>query len=543
MRQGLLDWMLIIPLGMLWIFAFTPDPQVLAAVPGLLGVLAGIERCRSTKQIFVLAVVFGGITIGYGYHWLAQTVQDFGDVPVVPSWLLTSLFGVVGTVHLVLFAVILRAFRNRARRPHPMFVAALWVFCEALPMRLFPWMIGHGAVNCPPLLQQAEWGGVSAVSFAMICLIAPIHEWLRWAFSADGERHRARAAALTFAVGLLLFGWGQWRYRSVLEQDEAASQTWRVAIVQPDVGSRDKRMEERDRRATERKSVGRFRTLSEQAVKEKAKLVVWPETAVTHAIRYMLPKFDPAVTNNMLSAARYGFIEQLGRETAFLIGSYEMIPTERRADRRREDWRYNIAALRQPGGRDAQWSVFRKVFLIPFGEYMPFGLMEDRLPQKFTMKPGADGQGPLVLDGKRLVPFLCYEGILPGHVRDVAGEHRADLLVSLTNDSWFGDSWEPHQHLNFTRFRAVEHRAPLVRSTNTGISAFVNAAGDVVSRMELYKHGILVHDVPFVDRERTLFAKVGYLFPWILAALALLGLIVGAFLGTKPGAPLPRADG
>ena len=76
----------------------------------------------------------------------------------------------------------------------------------------------------------------------------------------------------------------------------------------------------------------------------------------------------------------------------------------------------------------------------------------------------------------------------------------------------------------------MEHRAPLVRATNTGISAFVNATGDVVQRLELYKHGILVRDLPLVKRDQTLFARIGYQFPWILAALTLIALVLGALL-------------
>ena len=527
--QGRAGTILICLTALLWVLAFTPDPYVWAAIPGVVGMLTAIERLRSTKHVVWLTVLFGGLAIGCGYHWLAQTVQDFGDVPVVPSWLLTALFGVVGTVHVLVFALIFRAMCRGARRPHPLTVVALWVVCEALPIRLFPWMLGHGAVNCPPLLQQAEWGGVSGVSFVMLCFLVPLYEWIRWALRLDGSRHRARAAAAVFVLGLLLFGWGQWRYRQVLDEDKQAEKHWRVAIVQPNVGARDKRMAERERSAQMLLSIDRLRTLSEKAAAEKAELVVWPETAVTYPIRYMLPKFDPANTSNSLARAQYRFLETLGRDRAFLIGSYEYIPPPEghRMERRKVDWRHNVAALRHPGGRLAMWDVYRKVYLIPFGETMPLGLPQDRLPQSFVMKPGSTDQKALAYEGRRIVPFLCYEGILPDHVRAVAGKERTDILVSLTNDSWFGDTWEPHQHLNFTRFRAVEHRAPLVRATNTGISAFVDAAGQIVKGLGLYNHDALVHDVPLVERPRTVYVSLGYLFPWLMAFVALFGFAFG----------------
>ncbi len=181
---------------------------------------------------------------------------------------------------------------------------------------------------------------------------------------------------------------------------------------------------------------------------------------------------------------------------------------------------------------DAEWTTVRKVYLIPFGEFMPFGLPESMLPQGFKMRAGESGQQPMKYKQHTLVPFLCYEGILPDHVRGSCGGTQPDILVSLTNDSWFGDSWEPYQHLNFTRFRAVEHRAPIVRATNTGISAYVSASGDVVKTQPLglseAKRGnadVLQHEVRILDRDRTVYASFGYMIPyalWILSLLALL---------------------
>jgi apolipoprotein N-acyltransferase len=142
------------------------------------------------------------------------------------------------------------------------------------------------------------------------------------------------------------------------------------------------------------------------------------------------------------------------------------------------------------------------------------------------MLPGTLPQPLLEFEGLTFAPFLCYEGILAEHVRDLAGERRPDVLVSLTNDSWFGDTWEPYQHLNFTRFRAVEHRAPLVRATNTGISAFVSATGDVEARLGLGVEDALVRDVPLVARDPTVYARFGYRLPWVLWAVALIAWLL-----------------
>jgi apolipoprotein N-acyltransferase len=249
---------------------------------------------------------------------------------------------------------------------------------------------------------------------------------------------------------------------------------------------------------------------------------VWPETAVTESIGYTSDQ--PAVVSRHLGHAGFEVLEELGLDHDFLFGAYEKKPvaTVRAADGRLPDERWNSAVLRRRGGGPAAWSSFRKVYLIPFGETMPLGLPREMLPQRFTMVPGEPPQVLLEMGRIRLLPFLCYEGILPDYVRESAGDERPDLLVSLANDSWFGDSWEPWQHLNFTRFRAVEHGVPVVRATNTGVSAFVSATGDVEGFLPVGTKNVLVQDVPLVARPRTLYVRIGHHLPLVLAAFALL---------------------
>jgi apolipoprotein N-acyltransferase len=504
---------------------------VLATVPGAVGVLWLAERCRTWLRFVGWMCVFGAVGIGTGYHWLAQTVRDFGGLGVPASWVVTAVFGVSGTVHAWIFGFFYRGMLARGRRPHPIVVAALVVAVETLPVRLFPWSAGHGAVDVPPLLQLAEWGGVPLVSFALYCLVVPVWEAIRSVFPGATPEGRPGRAAACFALGAALFGLGLWRYRDVRAEDAAAKDTLRVSIVQANVGSHAKRDATTGRAESRLRSVAAYERGTRKAVAEGAELVVWPETAITAAV----PLRDALQTNSFLarSDVGFGFLNELGRDRGFLVGVYEAVQDRVTHGTQRNESRYNDAALRQAGDRNATWTKYRKVFLIPFGEAMPFGLMKERLPQGFEMLAGKMPQEPLEFRGVRIVPFLCYEGILPEHVRALAGGRRPHLLASLTNDSWFGDTWEPWQHLNFTRFRAVEHRAPMVRATNTGVSAFVNAAGDVESLLGVGEEGVLTSDVPLAHRGETLYARFGFRFPWLAGLLALFAWL-GALLRPPP---------
>lgn len=507
-------------LAMSWVFAFSSRPQVLATIPGVIGWLAVVERSRRFREVMLWLVVFGAASTVIGYQWLAQTVRDFGGVDVVTSWVLTALFGVWSTLHGWIFAVFYRGMLMRGRRPHPLLTVVLLAGCEALPIRMLAWSTGHGAVDVPPLLQAAEWGGVVAVSFVLLCLVVPIYEWTRWVFVRGGAAARPGAALVTFLVGVALYGFGMFRYAQVQTEEADATHHLRVAIVQPDVGSTMKRDATRNGGLKRLESAAAYQRGTERAAAEEAELIVWPETAITDAI----PLQDALQTNQFLRGIGYGFVNDIGRDRAFLLGMYEQV-TGRRSlvSGKRLQNRYNVAALRQPGDVNAPWSTYRKVHLIPFGETMPFDLYEDRLPQNFKMVAGSLPQPLLEYHEYTFAPFLCYEGILADYVREEVAGERPDVLVSLTNDSWFGDTWEPHQHLNFTRFRSVEHRAPMVRATNTGISAFVSATGDVEAELGVGVEGILVREVPIVDRGPTIYTRFGYRLPVLLWIVALAG--------------------
>lgn len=523
--------LLLLPGMLLWVGAFLPEPVAWATVPGLLCYLALVEGSGRLREALLWTVVLGALAVGAGYHWMAETVQRFGGLPASVAWLAAALFGVAGTVHGLLFVLVHRALRRHGRRPHPLVVAATIVFVESLPLRFFPWLVGHGAVDVPPLRQLAEWGGVPLVSFALLALIVPLREAWVWARRDPAARPGAGLAALGVGLALFLLGW--WRFEEVRDADARAPRHLRVAIVQADVGAFDKRAEENARARATLVSVERYAAGSRRAAEAGAELIVWPETAVASGIPFLLPRPEPGRTLGALAHRGHEVIRDLGADHAFLIGAYESIPTrQRRLTGELVDERYNVAALRARGDRNAPWSVYRKVHLIPFGETMPIGLSHDLLPQGFTMRAGTLPQPLLRLDGLTIAPFICYEAILPEHVRALCAGARPDLLANLTNDSWF-TSWEPYQHLNFSRFRCVEHRAPMVRATNTGVSAFVDATGEVVKRLGVGEEGVLVHDVPLAAHPPTLYARTGNLFPWLMGAWVLLALLASAWRGPR----------
>ncbi len=228
-------------------------------------------------------------------------------------------------------------------------------------------------------------------------------------------------------------------------------------------------------------------------------LTVWPETAVAYALPY-----GERALAEISDAAN-------GRAVVFGINSLK------------DDKRYNsVVALDDQGQIQAQYD---KSHLVPFGEYIPFA---DQMRQ-FGLRGLADtlgggfapGPGPALLElGPlgRALPLLCYEAVFPNFGRALSQDAR--VMLHLTNDAWFGSFAGPQQHLAIARMRAIERGVPVIRVANTGVSAMIDADGEILGQIPLNESGFLDHALP-PRRAPTPYVKLGeipFFVLWLLCA-------------------------
>jgi apolipoprotein N-acyltransferase len=170
-------------------------------------------------------------------------------------------------------------------------------------------------------------------------------------------------------------------------------------------------------------------------------------------------------------------------------------------------------------------SVYDKLHLVPFGEYLPFQDLMEKLGFVQLTKvqggfiPGTRRRSMEIPDAPRALPLICYEAIFPGDV--AAGDDRPGWIVNLTNDGWFGISTGPHQHLQQARLRAVEEGLPVVRAANTGISAVIDPSGRIVAQLGLGLEGVLDANLP-AALPPTVYARLGDIPAAVIMAAALL---------------------
>jgi len=181
-------------------------------------------------------------------------------------------------------------------------------------------------------------------------------------------------------------------------------------------------------------------------------------------------------------------------------------------------------------------SVYDKLHLVPFGEYLPFQNWMERLGFEQLTRvqggfiPGTVRRSMQIPNAPSVLPLICYEAIFPGGV--ATRDDRPGWIINVTNDGWFGMSTGPYQHLQQAQMRAIEQGLPIVRAANTGISAVIDPLGRIVARLGLGIEGVLDSSLPQAAGP-TIYARVGDLPAVTIVAIALLFVIRRRFIKRK----------
>lgn len=441
--------------------------------------------------------VFHGATFGWagyvaGFFWLQPALASIWGEAVALSWGVWLAWGCWVSLRFVLVALGYRALRARSVG----MVGALtlsWLTVEWLFPSVFPFYLASPLSGQTVLAQAAALGGPTLLSGWVCALSALVAAGVMRA--ALGLRMRRTEWRTVLLVTVLLLGYGLGSVDRVARR-AANAPALRVGVVQANVDVMDKQTE---RALSHRRHLEQSASLLERS---EVELLVWPETSFLYALPRELPTSGAAVLAELRGPLLFGGI--------------------RKDERGR---RFNSALLVDADGTIR--TAYDKRFLIPFAEFVPFGerlsWWGEAAPTLSRFSSGT-GTTALELGDWRIATPICYETIRPGYVRRLVRRTGAHLLVSLTNDGWFGDSAEPRIHLALARFRAIENRRYLVRATNTGISAVVDPLGRLLERTDVFEAATLVHDVRMLDGW-TLYGLLGD-WPGYLGALALLVLFV-----------------
>ncbi len=474
-------------------------------------------------------------------------------------------------VYPVLFVGLTRVAIFRCRIPLILAAPVVWTGLELARGHILSGfsvaLLGHALAEQTTLIQIADLFGAYGVSFLVMMVAACLAQMLP--ISADGRKpHGWSWWPIVPAAVAVVAAWmyAQPRMSSVTSREET-DQTLAVALVQ---GAHDTRLPMMPERAE--REFQRYRELSRRAAEERPlDLIIWPESAYTGALGDMVIEEEPIppeglsidpeeyrlrawtwaeafrakcadVAEQMNSTAREDATRREPQtlasgmnSTTLIVGSDTQLLKGTKAPR------YNSALQIAADGRVVQ--RYYKVHRVAFGEYIPFG---EFVPLLYELTPIGEGIAAgstteaFRVNQAVLSPSICFESTVPHLIRRQVNQLRAkgqppQVLVNLTNDGWFWGASILDLHLSCAVFRAIEHRLPMLVAANTGISAWIDGNGSILSRGPRRQEAILHADVPIdATPPLTYYQRWGDIFAWIslsaCVALAIVSLLSRQFL-------------
>ncbi len=425
-------------------------------------VLFGLfTRTASARTAFLIGLAWGLGFFLTGVSWVYVSLSVYGGMPMVLAALATFLFCGL----LALFPALVGALQARWRVSSTLRLLVLiplgWSVAEWVRGWIFtgfPWLaIGYSQVPASPLAGYAPLVGVYGVSF-LLALTAAL---LAWGVSLRGKP----AQLIWVGVVVLALGIGGQALRGIDWTTPDGTPT-SVALLQGNIPQDMKWLPEKIHSTLE--------IYARMAAASPAKLIVLPETA--------LPLFE----SNLPDFYRDGLVT-LGQKNGgdILTG----LPTGS------VNGKYYNSVL-SLGSAPSQH--YHKVHLVPFGEYIPLKAVWGWVIQVLHIPlsdfaRGDRNQTPLAIGGQRVAANICYE--------DVFGEEiirqlpAASVLVNVSNLAWFGDSFAPWQHAQISQMRALETGRMMLRATNTGLTAIINAKGQILASLPPFTSGSLTGSI------------------------------------------------
>ncbi len=468
---------------------------------------------KSTKEAFKISYKTGWLFFVFVFYWIM----------LVPPEILT-IFGLLALVSYLalyfgIFGVFYKGISQKSFTFKLVMLPCAWVLLEYIRgtfLSGFGWAsLCHSQTRNLLLIQMADVTGMLGVSFFVVVINVFFKEVLqRYFLKAQVKRIKGDWIFPTTFVSLLclaVFGYG---YFCLKTYPSHFTQGMSVAIIQGNINQDDKLNQ-----SQWEQNYQKYKELTELAAGQNPDLIIWPETA--------LPGYINIDDSFLIKVKK--FIKEI--KIPVLLGTVENEGTDF----------FNSGLLIAADGEI--FEKYRKVHLVPFGEYIPlrsiFPILSSIIPigdfsasDEYTVF----NQGKHHIDHfNSFAVHICFEDSIPSMAREFVNGG-AEFLVNLTNDAWFKDTKAPFLHLQSSVFRAVENRRTLVRSANTGVSCFISPLGKVYrtvlgktkegrrERKSTFVEGFAIDSI-ILGKQRTFYSVFGDIFIFICVGFLFAGLV------------------
>ena len=465
-----------------------------------------IERGQnSALRASLYGWVFGLALFGSGASWIYVSIHVYGYASPVLAGLLTIGFVAGMALYFALMFWLYVKFSQACLMQNALLFIALWILTDAFRSYFltgFPWLFLGNAHLESALAGWIPLLGVHGMTMLVVLSgVAMAVALLQFDTSLRARKLFTRAIFPLFVTGLL---WALGPALNQIEWTKATDKTLSAAMIQTNIPQ-----EIKWHPSQRQKTLQLLDDLSQENWDKD--VIFWPETALPLLLDQALPYLD-----NMSQLAKHN-------RTNIITG----IPYRHSDDETGEEILHNSIYSFGVGK-----GINHKQKLVPFGEYVPLQSILRGLIAFFDLpmsdfRKGGPKQELLVSKSYQVAPYICYEVVYPDFVASRAQD--ADYLLTISNDSWFGRSLGPLQHLEMAQMRAAENGRYMVRATNNGVSAMINEKGQIIDRSEQFVRTVLESEIRIFSGQ-TPFSKIG---SWPLFLLCLLYVSVQLAKATK----------
>jgi apolipoprotein N-acyltransferase len=439
------------------------------------------------KKVFLLFWTFSFFSFILILYWIPNVMVQYGGM--------SRALGVLGIIGLAAFLSIFSgAAGSLIKRSTLMAIPFIWIAKDLVVEKVFggfPWCLtGYSQHTNLFFIQVAELGGIHLISFLLILINVLVYRLIK-----DKEKKHAAIALAAILVSVYTSGYFLYRMN---ESRIATLPVHKAGIIQPNTNN------DYITPAQKRRILNRLFKKSRDLVVRGAEFIVWPEHTVS-----IYPMQNPGYKHMFMKFAN---------QYKPLLAGY--------TDRQGYQGIYNAMLLFEKSGINHYY----KVHLAPFGEYIPgrkFLFFIKRIVDEigdFTPGPGPEN---LLINNHLTATPICYEIIFPRLVRDFIA-NGGELIITASNDSWFGKTSAPFQHLAMAVFRSIENRRFILRSTTNGVSGVIAPSGKIIYRSPHSKEDYFIGEFKYISY-RTFFNRIGYLFPYLCIGIMIIDFLALVF--------------
>ncbi|MGL1958392.1 MAG: apolipoprotein N-acyltransferase [Colwellia sp.] len=488
--------------GLSLVFAYAPFSQWWLTLTIPIVFLSVINN-TSPKQAFGYSLFFAFGWFASGISWVHVSIDQFGGLPLVISLLLMLLL----CLYLAFFpalAAYLTARLSTNKQFNLWLLPPLWLFCEYLRSVVltgFPWLsLGYSQIDSPLAFFAPVIGEVGLTTLVLFINIA-LYQLFSPFFINSATSNKQQYFSLFFLIGISIL-------TSVLSQ-----QSWtkftdkkvKLALIQGNIAQSLKWSPEQEWPTM-------LKYLDLTRVNYDADIIVWPESAV--------PVLEPTAQDYLTMVNQSALLNESSIITGIQNYNFEtkkyfngLVVLGKKNKNDEHGYYYNSS------------NRYYKHHLLPIGEFVPFQSIMRPIAPLFNLPMSSFSEGNYVqpnimANGFAVLPLICFEIAFP---KQLAANitPRTDLILTVSNDAWFGDSHGPHQHLEIARMRALEFGKPVMRSTNNGITAVIDHLGNVVASIPQFEEAVLKTELNLVTGQ-TPYSQWSNLILWLLIFIPLL---------------------